>query len=113
MSHHQHISPEMRQCIDACHACHVTCLSEATGHCLEMGGEHAAPKHIRIMLDCAQICATAADFMARGSQAHALVCGVCAQICRACAESCRKIDGMEECAATCERCAEMCEAMAA
>ncbi|MBA4308274.1 MAG: ferredoxin [Sphingopyxis sp.] len=105
-------SPEMQSCIDACQACHITCLQMAATHCLEMGGAHAEPQHIRLMLDCAQICATAADFMARGSAHHAAICKACAEICRACAESCDRLDGMEECADICRRCAESCEAMA-
>lgn len=107
------ISTEMKACMDDCHACHITCLSMTTRHCLAMGGAHAAPEHITVMLDCAQICAVALDFMARGSAHHAQVCRVCAEICRACAASCRALDGMEECVAACERCAESCERMAA
>ena len=107
------MSAEMQACMDVCHHCHVTCLSMVTQHCLVVGGAHAAPEHIKIMLDCAQICATSLDFMARGSDQHKLVCGICAQICRACAESCRGLDGMEDCVAACERCAQECEKMAA
>ena len=107
------IDPGMKACMDACHECHVTCHHMAMNHCLEMGGQHAAPEHLKIMLDCAQICATSLDFMARGSDQHKVVCGICAQICRACAESCRGLDGMEECVAACERCADACEKMAA
>ena len=55
---HDPISAEMQACMDACHHCHVTCLSMTTQHCLEVGGAHAAPDHIKIMLDCAQICGT-------------------------------------------------------
>ena len=61
------IDPAMKACMDACHDCHVTCLHMAMNHCLEMGGQHAAPEHMKIMADCAQICAVAIDFMARKS----------------------------------------------
>jgi hypothetical protein len=67
--HHQ-MSAEMQACMDACHHCHITCLSMTTQHCLQVGGAHAAPDHIKIMLDCAQVCATSLDFMARGSDQH-------------------------------------------
>jgi hypothetical protein len=30
--------------------CHAICLSTAMTHCLEMGGEHARPQHLRLML---------------------------------------------------------------
>ena len=32
-----------------------------------MGGEHASRSHITTLSDCAQICATSAAFMMRGS----------------------------------------------
>lgn len=110
--HHQ-INAEMQDCMDACHQCHMTCLSMAMNHCLEVGGRHAEPRHIKIMLDCAQICSVAMDFMARGSEHHRHICRECAEICRACAASCEGLDGMEDCVQACIRCAEACDKMAA
>lgn len=110
--HHQ-MSSEMQACIDACLRCHSVCLSMVTNHCLPAGGAHAAPEHIKVMLDCAQICAASADFMLRGSAHHAHVCRVCADICEACAQSCQGLDGMEECVAACRACAESCRSMGA
>ncbi|PZU64633.1 MAG: ferredoxin, partial [Rhizobium sp.] len=89
------IDPEMKACMDACHECHVTCLHMAMNHCLEAGGRHAEPQHMKIMADCAQICAVAIDFMARKSEHHRHICRECAEICRACASSCEGLDGME------------------
>ena len=37
--------------------CHIQCLSMAMTHCLEMGGEHSRPQHLRLMMDCAAMCA--------------------------------------------------------
>lgn len=102
----------MQPCIDECQKCHITCLSMATGFCLTKGGAHTAPAHIGIMLDCAQICATTADFMARGSAQHVAMCRLCADICDACARSCEGLAGMEACLATCRACAKSCRAMA-
>jgi hypothetical protein len=110
---HHTTDPQMKQCMDACHDCHVTCLSMATTHCLEIGGEHAEPAHVKLMLDCAQICAIAIDFMARSSEHHPHICRECAEICRACAASCEKLEGMEDCVKACLSCAEACEKMAA
>lgn len=45
------IDPDMKACMDACHECHIICLHMAMNHCLEAGGRHAEPKHIKIMLD--------------------------------------------------------------
>ena len=72
---------DMQACIDLCHRCETICLSMAANYCLERGGAHAAPAHIRLMLDCAQICAATADFMARKSAHHAHICRVCADVC--------------------------------
>lgn len=107
------MNPEMKQCMDDCYACHVSCLSMAMTHCLEVGGRHAEPAHMKLMMDCAQICSVALDFMARGSEHHRHICRECAEICRACAESCEQLDGMEECMAACLKCAESCDQMAA
>ncbi len=108
----KHLSAEMKKCIENCQNCHAICLGMAASHCLEMGGAHVEPNHFRLMMDCAQICATCADFMLRGSKHHPHVCGECADICRDCAQSCADLDGMEECVAACNACVESCGAMA-
>lgn len=105
---------EMDRCIEACNACHEVC-TETVSHCLEMGGKHAAADHIGLMLDCADICATDARFMMRGSAHHADVCAACAEVCDACAKSCDALGGdqhMQLCADQCRRCAELCRQMA-
>ena len=103
----------MRSCIDECQSCHEVCVETLT-HCLTMGGEHAEAGHIRSLIDCAQICATTADFMLRESAAHADVCDVCSDVCEECALSCDELDGeeMKRCADQCRRCAESCREMA-
>jgi hypothetical protein len=111
MSHH--LSDDMRACIEDCQRCAITCLSSAIGHCLELGGRHIEPRHFKLMLDCAEICQVAANFMARGSEHHPHICRECAEICRVCAESCEALGDMEECVAACRRCTESCEQMAA
>jgi hypothetical protein len=70
-----------------------------------------------MLLDCAEICQTSANFMLRGSDLHQRTCAICAEVCRACAEDCERMaDGdkmMLECARQCRSCAESCERMAA
>jgi hypothetical protein len=111
----EHISRDMQECIANCSDCHDVCM-ETLVHCLGRGGPHAAPEHIGALLDCAQACDTSRDFMLRGSELHAAVCGVCADACERCAESCEAIDAddevMRNCAETCRRCAESCRSMA-
>jgi hypothetical protein len=79
------------------------------------GGLHAEPRHIRTLHDCAEICQTAAAFMARSSDHHHAVCGLCATLCEACAANCERIGQDEEmnaCARLCRRCAQSCREMA-
>lgn len=116
MHAHTMTSAEMRECIENCTNCHAICLETVT-HCLQMGGKHAEAGHIRLLLDCAQICATSADFMLRSSDLHQFTCGVCAEACERCAAACEEIGGddelMRRCAEMCRRCAESCRRMAA
>lgn len=109
-----HLSAEMQRCIQECQSCHAICIATVT-HCLEMGGKHAAPDHIRTLIDCAQICQTSADFMLRGSQYHTRTCGACAEVCEACAAECEQMGSeqfMQQCAHACRRCADSCRQMA-
>lgn len=110
------ITQDMRNCIQNCTDCHNIC-TETAQHCLDMGGKHAEESHIRLLLDCAGICATSANFMLRGSDFHGKTCGVCAEICEKCADECERLaDGDElmlRCAETCRRCAASCREMAA
>jgi hypothetical protein len=70
------ISGERRECIQLCTACHNVCV-ETLDHELRLGGSHAAADHVRLLLDCAQLCATSDDVMLR-----------CAEVCRQCAACC-------------------------
>ena len=110
----QERSPHMQSCIDDCLECHSICLETVT-HCLQMGGKHAEPRHIRLLLDCAEICQTSANFMLRSSDLHGHTCGVCATVCTACAEDCERFRDdpqMMACAEMCRRCAASCQEMA-
>jgi len=106
------LSRETDACIDACLQCHKICLGMAMTYCLETGGDHVAPPHFRLMMDCASICATTADFTLHKSAFHHELCRLCADICTACANDCAKLEGMEDCVQTCRQCARLCAAMA-
>jgi hypothetical protein len=111
---HTSLSQEMQECIQNCLSCHGICLNTVT-HCLQMGGVHAEASHIRLMLDCAEICQTSANFMLRNSNLHHMTCGVRAEICTRCAEDCERFDDpqMRACAKMCRQCADSCQRMAA
>jgi hypothetical protein len=104
----------MEQCIRDCLDCHRVCLETVT-YCLQQGGRHTEAAHIRLLLDCAEICQTSANFMIRGSDLHGRTCAVCAEVCRRCAEACEGFGDdrqMRRCAEACRRCAESCRQMA-
>jgi hypothetical protein len=101
-------SRQTQEAIAALHNCHLACHSMAMVHCLEMGGEHARPQHLRLMLDCAGICAFTADALGRKSQFYAPFAQLCAEVCQTCADDCARLEGMEVCVAACRRCVAAC-----
>lgn len=108
-------SSSMSECITKCLDCHRIC-TETVAHLLHGDGHHSETKHLVALLDCAQMCALSADFMARRSPHHEHICPECAEICKACATLCEEhadADGqMKRCAEACRRCAASCESMA-
>src|SRR5215213_8485309 len=97
MHHSQTEAHDLQACIEACARCHEICEHMLFSHCAELGGKHVEAEHLKLMADCVQICAIAADFMSRGSPRHLLTCGACAEICGACADDCERIGDMEDC----------------
>ncbi len=110
---HPHTDPAMNDCIELCWSCRDTCQSTLFNYCLEKGGHHAEAGHVRRMMDCVQMCQTAADFMTRNSKLHGLICATCSAVCDACARSCAAMDDaeMQACAEICRRCAASCREM--
>ncbi len=109
---YSHAGKEMQRCIENCQTCASICLSTATNHCLKEGGMHVEPIHFRTMLDCAEACQTAANFLLRNSSLHTYMCRACAAVCAECARSCEQIGNMDECVKACKSCAESCQKMA-
>jgi hypothetical protein len=108
-------SQEMQQSIQAALDCGRICWETLT-HCLQQGGKHAEASHIRLLVDCAEICQTTANFMLRASELHGRTCGACAEVCERCARSCDQFGDdaqMRACADACRRCAQSCRQMAA
>lgn len=103
----------LEQCRKHCLDCHHVCLETAMRHCLQSGGKHTEPVHFRLMLNCAEMCQTNANFILSSSDLHILTCGVCAEICRRCAESCEALGEMDACVQACRACAESCDRMVA
>ena len=106
-----HLNEAMQDAIKACLDCHSMCLDTAMNDCLQRGGRHVEQKHLRLMLNCAELCQTSANFMLSDSPLHGRVCGVCAEACEACAKSCDQVGEMSECAEECRKFAESCRRM--
>lgn len=104
---------DMQQCIDRCLDCYQTCFSMAMSRCLPEGGKYIEGRHLGLMLNCAELCRTTAEFMMSSSPLHGRVCAACAEVCNACAESCEQVGGMADCVQACHACAESCRRMSA
>jgi hypothetical protein len=127
----------MQECIDNCTRCHQICL-ETFNYSLWLGGRYNESVHLRLLLDCAEICETSANFMLRGSDLHRETCEACAVVCENCAKNCERYtvtgegagapmsshsgqsnvskentdDQIKRCAEICRQCAKSCREMA-
>ena len=110
-SRRSRIESPMQDAIKACLDCHSMCLRMATTFCLEQGGRHVEQKRLRLMLNCAELCQTSANFMLSDSPMHGRVCLICAEACEACAKSCEQVGDMRECVEECLSCAKSCRSM--
>ena len=107
------MSEEVQECIQDSLDCYRTC-TETTIQLLNHGRQTRELEHINLLMDCARICNTNADFMLRNSTYYPQTCGICADICDECGDKCDRFDDdfMKECASVCRRCAESCREMA-
>lgn len=100
---------EITSCADTCTACADACLAE------EQVGD--LRRCIRLNLDCADACRTAAAMLLRQTEPDVAVLRValeaCEQACRSCGDECEQHADMHEhcrvCAEACRRCAEACQ----
>jgi len=113
--HDEHLRHEraMRACADHCLGCYAACVQTLTQHCLQMGGGHVAPDHVRLMQSCAELCRASAAMMLIGSRYHDRLCTLCAEICTECADDCERLGDMDACVTACRICADSCREMAA
>lgn len=65
------LAREMQQCIDECLHCQRICMEIAMNHCLTMEGRHVEHNHFHLMMNCAEICHTSAEFMMSSSPLYA------------------------------------------
>ncbi len=108
------LDDDARRCVQATADCHQYCI-ETIVYCRQRGGPYSEPAHLRILLDCAEICQTTTDFMLRGSDLSTTLCRLCAEIAERCAFSCDQFGGERQtraCAEAARRCALLCREMA-
>jgi hypothetical protein len=99
----------LASCADTCTACADACLGE------EQVGD--LRRCIRLNLDCADSCQTAANMLLRQTEPDLQVLRAtveaCALACRSCGEECEKHAEMHEhcrvCAEACRRCEDACQ----
>jgi len=99
--------------IAACYACATTCDRCAVA-CFDAEDPQAMARCIGLVMDCAQMCRSAAALMARHSEFVDTICDACADICSACAVECRHHTARQcrQCAEACARCATVCRDVA-
>ena len=108
-------SLSMEQAIENCISCHRICLETAARHFRGERSPRIEEALVRLLIDCAELCQTSADFMIRGSDLYQHTCRACAAVCTRCADECDRLGEnpyMAACAEICRRCAESCEDMA-
>jgi hypothetical protein len=109
---HEHLSAApAQQCQDACLTCHRVCLETASTHCLESGNRALTSEHIRLLVDCAQICQVCADFIIRDSELSGYVAGLCSHIANECAIAFEPLSddpSLAVCHDCCRQCADLC-----
>lgn len=109
---HTGVGMLMHDCTEICLRTHQECM-ETFQYCLQHGGEHADPHHLKLMQTSIEITYTAARFMMLQSPYHQIMCEVCAKTCLDCAKSCEEMrdDTLMRCAQLLHECSESCVAM--
>jgi len=108
-------SDMVMSCAKACADCQRAC-DMCSAHCLtlmtEGKTEHA--KTMQMCNDCATLCASSAQIVARHGPLMTVICTACADACNQCAKACEahKDDAhMKHCAEQCRLCEKACRTM--
>jgi hypothetical protein len=109
------IPREMRDCIEATSACYTACAETLNYSSHEVGGIPDL-RHLRLLIDCSEVCQTTQDGMLRASELGIMLAAVCVEACEKVAESCRQLDPSDEqlamCAEVCDHTADCCRRLA-
>lgn len=105
----------MSDCAKACSNCQREC--DACGHHCATLLADGKKEHLRTLQtcqDCADVCAAAAQIVARQGAFASLICEACIEACAKCAEACEKFPNdksMLACAKECRACEKACREM--
>ncbi len=114
-------SEAISRCIDACFSCVETCTACADACLSERQIERLVPC-IRLNLDCASVCSTTGEILARATKAGTrqlleAQLTTCIAFCRTCAHECDRHSETHKhcrlCAECCLACAQACDQMLA
>lgn len=102
-------------CAKACATCQLECQA-CHHHCEELvaGGKKQHVQTMKLCVDCGDICAVAANIVARHGALSTLICEACAKACDECGKACAKFaddEHMKKCAQECKKCAAACREM--
>jgi hypothetical protein len=112
---HVGISQEARDCIEATSDTYSV-SAETFNYCLAGDAGLRDPRHLRLLIDCCEVCQTAQNSLLRGSEVSTMLAAVCVEACEQLAESCRALDGSDDqlirCAEQCDEAADCCRKLA-
>ncbi len=113
----QHHHEMFLKCAEACSRCQKEC-DVCAHYCIKLVAE-GKKDHVRTLRtcqDCANVCATAAQIVARQGPFAGLICRACAEACARCGKACEQFSDdphMRRCAEECRRCEHACREMVA
>ena len=109
------ISLRMRRCIEATSDCYTVC-TETLNYRLNGGADIPDPEHVRLLIDCCEVCQTTQNSLLRASELGTMLSAVTVEACEKVSESLRAIDGsdeqLEHCADVCDETADCCRELA-
>ena len=101
---------QMLECSTECMDTQRTILATVR-YCMDRGGRYVSAQFVRLMLDTAAVCQSAAEASRDGSGLFTFSSTSCAEVCKLCATACRRFaedEIMLRCAEVCEHCAMRC-----
>ncbi|HLJ96821.1 MAG TPA: four-helix bundle copper-binding protein [Gemmataceae bacterium] len=108
-------SEAYEHCAKACNDCQRSCDACAT-HCVHLVAQ-GVKEHLQTLQtcqDCANVCTSAAQIVARQGPFSDVICRACAEACARCGKTCEQHANdkmMKQCADECRRCEQVCRDM--